>query len=179
MSELWLLVVLKLFFVGDSLAGRGGEGGSGVVRPGLVPVDGLRVGRRAGGGDSTMELLSPGRFSATARLAPASSCDLGALFFCRWSSPGSSSLSPVGGGVDLVVSRSSASPSCWYGETEGDDFPTAWKSPQLSSSPAPEGSGGGVAAARPCPASEFAVDGSPKDLIVIFSFFGVELYYRV
>jgi hypothetical protein len=175
--ELWLLVVLLFFFMGASLAGRGGRG------RGLLEVLVVRLvsgcGCRAGDGGRAVEFLSLGRFSATARLAPASTCDLGVLFLCRWSSSGSSSLSPAGGGAELVVPLCSSSPSCWYGETESDDFPSAWSSLELSTLLAPGGSGSGEAAARPCSASEVEDEGSSRDLIVISGLFGGVLYYRV
>ena len=75
--------------------------------------------------------------------------------------------------------RRSSSPSCWYGETESDDFPSAWSSPEMSSVLAPGGRGSGEAAARPCSASEVEDDGSSRNLVVISSFFGGVLYHRV
>jgi hypothetical protein len=131
----------------------------------------------AGGGDHALEFWSPGSRSATTRLAPSSPWNLGVLL-CRWSDSGSSSLSPAGERIDLVVPRSPSSPSCWYEETESDDFPSAWISPETSLL-APGGSGGGDAAARPCSASEVAGGGFSKDPSVFFGFFGGVLFCRV
>jgi hypothetical protein len=139
---------------------------------GIVGVP--RRGRHGGGGGCVLWGSSPwGRLSTPRRLllrrcGPAK---------VSWRCSGSSSLSPVGaGGDDLgsAVLCSSSSPTCGYGETENDDFPSATMLPQdLASTPAPGGSGGGAAAARPRSAS-VAEDGChSRDLVVISCFFGV------
>ena len=168
----WSVVSEGFPFCVDDLrvraAARPTAGGPGSVDPVVCIVSGC--GRLAGGGVRAVELLSPSCSSVTTWFAPAPSCNLGDLLFCRWSKPGSSSLSPVGGRVDLVVPRRSSSSSCWYGETESDDFPSAWSSPEKRRVQAPGGSGTGDAAARPCSASEVEDDGVSWDLVVFSSF---------
>ena len=127
--------------------------------------------RRAGVGDLAMELLSPGSYAVTSRLAPASS---GSLGVCRWSGPSSSSSSPFDGGVDfhkLIRLCSSSSPSCEHIGAENGDFPSAfYPSTESKIRPAPAGSGGGGAAARLCSASASAGEWAAEDFVVFLLF---------
>jgi hypothetical protein len=129
--------------------------------------------RRAGVGDLALELLSPGSYAVTTRLAPASSGSLGGLVY-RWSGPRSTSSSSVGEDDDFhqrVLLCSSSSPSCEHVEAKNGDFPSAFNpSTESRVRPAPAGSGGGGAAAHLCSASASAGEWVTEDLLVILSF---------
>ena len=94
-----------------------------------------------------------------------------------WRTPGSPS-SLLGEEDDdlgsAVLFCSSSSRSCWYGEAEIGDFPSAAiLLVEQGFSSALCGSGGGSAAARPRSASAAAEEWVVLDLVVIFLFFEV------
>ena len=90
---------------------------------------------------------------------------------------GSSFSSSAGEEFDFhvqVLHRSPSSPSCEHEAAENGDFPSAVKPTTESKGlPAPGGSRGGGAAARPRSASELLGCSISKDSVVIFIFCGV------
>jgi hypothetical protein len=149
---------------GSRSSNRGWRGGGG----GDPDVDFVLWLRRRGGARSgvPVEPRSLYRSGASATLHP----QLQAL-------PSSSSrlVAGVGGeDFDPVLLQPDAALSCWYGETEADDFPCAMNpSADAKFTLAPGGSSGGGAPARPRLALELVLGCSPRDLVVIFCFHGV------
>ena len=107
--------------------------------------------------------------SPAARVTSPSSRYVGGLEFLQVLAPGR----PPRSGAAAVL-PSSSPPSCGHAEAESDDFPTATNpSAGYKATPAPGGSGGSGAAARPRSASEWVGIRGPKDLDVFSVFFGV------
>lgn len=107
--------------------------------------------------------------SAEARATSPSSRFVGGLKFLQVLAPGR----PPRSGAAVVL-PSSSPPSCGHAEAESDDFPAATKpTASFKATPAPGGSGGSGAAARPRSASEVVGIRGPRDLDVFSVFSGV------
>ena len=146
----------------------------------LVGADGVDEGsagsslRGRRGDDVVLVFWDPYPQAPCRCAAVSSAVDAGLLrYVCRRAS-GSSSLSSAGEGAELAVPHLSSSSPCGYEETEIYDFPSVFRSLESRSSCAPGVSNDGdAAAARPGSALEIEDGGLPRDLSVIFKFFGV------
>lgn len=109
------------------------------------------------------------RSSSATRATSRSSRFGGGLEFLQVLAPGR----PPRSGAAATL-PSSSPPSCGHAEAESDDFPAATNpTAGFKATPAPGGSGGSGAAARPRSASEVVGIRVPGDLDVISVFFGV------